>query len=340
MFGIGSKDIAIDLGTANTLVFLKGKGIVVQEPSVVAMEKKSHKIIAVGNEARKMIGRTPANIEVIRPMRDGVIADFETTTIMLKHFIEQAYKKSYFSSKPRLMVAVPSGITEVEKRVVIDAALQAGAKEAYTIEESFAAAVGAKLPVLEPTGSMVVDIGGGTTEVAIISLGGIVVSETIKVAGDKMDQALINYIRKNHNLMIGNPTAEKLKEENGIVVENVGEKMIHELKGRDLLTGLPRKIEIRTEEITEALGEITKLIISAIRSTLEKAPPELAADIIDRGITLTGGGSLLHNLDKVLNEESQITIHIADNPFECVAIGTGRAIDNIDMYKRHGIFTK
>ncbi len=333
MFGIGAKDLGIDLGTANTLVYVKGKGIVLREPSVVALQTDTKSIVAVGNDAKNMIGRTPGNVVALRPMKDGVIADFETTAAMMKHLIRQASKnKGPFSGKPYIMVCVPSGITAVEERAVIDATRQAGAKDAYTIEEPFAAAIGANLPVWEPTGSMVVDIGGGTTEVAIISLGGIVTSQSIRVAGDEMDDAVISYIRKNYNLLIGDRTAETIKMEIGSagVPEGIDNM---EIRGRDLLTGLPKTIEITPKEISAALNDTVYSIVEAVKNTLEQTPPELAADIMDRGIVLTGGGALLRNLDKVISEETQMPVLIAENPLDCVAIGTGKALDNIQLFK-------
>jgi rod shape-determining protein MreB len=298
MFGIGTRDLGIDLGTANTLVFVKGKGIVLREPSVVALQTDTKRIVAVGNDAKNMIGRTPGNVVALRPMKDGVIADFETTAAMMKYHIRQASKnKGFFNGgKPYVMVCVPSGITAVEERAVIDATRQAGAKDAYTIEEPFAAAIGANLPVWEPTGSMVVDIGGGTTEVAIISLGGIVTSQSIRVAGDEMDDAIISFIRKNYNLMIGERTAEQVKMEIGSAGDPDGIDNM-EIRGRDLLTGLPKTIEITAKEIASALKDTVYAIVEAVKNTLEKTPPELAADIMDRGIVLTGGGALLRNLD-------------------------------------------
>ncbi|MED4070720.1 rod shape-determining protein [Priestia endophytica] len=333
MFGIGTRDLGIDLGTANTLVYVKGKGIVVREPSVVALQTDSRDIVAVGNDAKNMIGRTPGNVIALRPMKDGVIADYETTATMMKYYIKQAQKnKSVFSGKPYVMICVPSGITAVEKRAVIDATRQAGARDAYTIEEPFAAAIGANLPVWEPTGSMVVDIGGGTTEVAIISLGGIVTSQSIRIAGDEMDEAIIQYIRKNYNLMIGERTAEAMKVEIGSAstpedVENM------EIRGRDLLTGLPKTIEISADEIADALKDTVQAIIDSVKSTLEQTPPELAADIMDRGIVLTGGGALLRNLDKMISDETSLPVVIAEDPLDCVAIGTGKALEHIDLFK-------
>ncbi|PPA71546.1 rod shape-determining protein [Jeotgalibacillus proteolyticus] len=330
----GSKDIGIDLGTANTLVYIKGKGIVVREPSVVALRQDNKDIVAVGNEARNMIGRTPGNIVALRPMKDGVIADFETTSTMMKYYMNQALKNSgSFSRKPYVMVCVPSGITSVERRAVIDAARQAGARDAFPIEEPFAAAIGANLPVWEPTGSMVVDIGGGTTEVAVISLGGIVTSESIRVAGDEMDDAIISYIRKQYNLMIGERTAEMIKIEIGSAIVSE-EPRDMEIRGRDLLTGLPKTIKISETEITKALSDTVTSIINSVKSTLEMTPPELSADIMDRGIVLTGGGALLRELDQIITRETAMPVHIAEEPLDCVAIGTGKALDNIDYFKK------
>ena len=333
MFGIGTRDLGIDLGTANTLVYVKGKGIVLREPSVVAMQTDTKSIVAVGNDAKNMIGRTPGNVIAMRPMKDGVIADFEITATMMKYHIRQALKsKSIFSGKPYVMVCVPSGITAVEERAVIDATRQAGAKDAYTIEEPFAAAIGANLPVWEPTGSMVVDIGGGTTEVAIISLGGIVTSISIRVGGDEMDESIVSFIRKNYNLMIGERTAEAIKMEVGSAGDSEGIDNM-EIRGRDLLTGLPKTIEITAKEIGVALKDTVFAIVEAVKNTLEKTPPELAADIMDRGIVLTGGGALLRNLDKVISEETNMPVLIAENPLDCVAIGTGKALDHIQLFK-------
>jgi len=333
MFGGFTRDMGIDLGTANTLVYVKGKGVVVREPSVVAKRIDTGTIEAVGNSAKNMIGRTPGNIVAQRPLKDGVIADFETTATMLKYFIAQATRgRSVFSRKPNVMVGVPSGITAVEKRAVEDATKQAGAKEAFTIEEPFAAAIGADLPVWEPTGSMVVDIGGGTTEVAIISLGGIVTSQSVRVAGDEMDEDIIHYVKKTYNLMIGERTAEQLKLQIGSAGKpDVYEDM--EIRGRDLVTGLPKTITVTAEEISEALSDTVNQIIDAVKITLEKTPPELAADIMDRGIVLTGGGALLRNLDKVLSEETKMPVIIADNPLDCVAIGTRRALESLPLLK-------
>lgn len=333
MFGGFSKDLGIDLGTANTLVFVKGKGIVVREPSVVALRTDTKTIEAVGEQAKKMIGRTPGNIRAIRPMKDGVIADFETTATMIKYFIRQAQKqRSLFPRHPNVMVCVPSGITAVEKRAVEDATKQAGAREAFTIEEPFAAAIGADLPVWEPTGSMVVDIGGGTTEVAVISLGGIVTARSIRVAGDEMDEAVTQYIKRQYNLMIGERTAEQLKMEIGSALPFDRPEKI-EIRGRDLVSGLPKTLAITSDEITEALADTVNAIVDAVKVTLEKCPPELSADIMDRGIVLTGGGALLRNLDKLLQRETGMPVIVADNPLDCVAIGTGRSLDNIHLFK-------
>lgn len=333
MFGGFSKDLGIDLGTANTLVYVKGKGVVLREPSVVAIRTDSGTIEAVGNDARNMIGRTPGNIVAIRPMRDGVIADFDTTATMMKYFIRQSLKnRSIFTRKPNVMVCVPSGITAVEKRAVEDATKQAGAREAYTIEEPFAAAIGADLPVWEPTGSMVVDIGGGTTEVAIISLGGIVTSQSIRVAGDEMDEAITQYIKKTYNLMIGERTSEAIKFEIGSagVPEGIDDM---DIRGRDLVTGLPKTITITAKEIAGALADTVNTIIEAVKNTLEQSPPELAADIMDRGIVLTGGGALLRSLDRILGDETNMPVMVAENPLDCVVLGTGRALENLHLFR-------
>lgn len=332
MFGGFTRDLGIDLGTANTLVFVKGKGIVVREPSVVAIRTNNNSIEAVGNAAKNMIGRTPGNIVAVRPMKDGVIADFDTTATMMRYFINQAQKnQGMFNRRPNVMVCVPSGITAVEKRAVEDATKQAGAKEAYTIEEPFAAAIGADLPVWEPTGSMVVDIGGGTTEVAIISLGGIVTSRSIRVAGDEMDEAIIQYIKRRYNLMIGERTSETLKQEIGSAIAPEEVETV-EIRGRDLVTGLPKTLTVSSTEIAEALAETVAAIVEAVKVTLEKSPPELAADIMDRGIVLTGGGALLRNMDRLLSTETGMPVHIAENALDCVAIGTGRALENMHLF--------
>lgn len=335
MFGGFTKDLGIDLGTANTLVYVKGKGIVVREPSVVAQRTDTNNkaIVAVGNSAKMMIGRTPGNIRAVRPMKDGVIADFETTATMIKYFIRQAQKqRMLFQRHPDVMVCVPSGITAVEKRAVEDATKQAGAREAYTIEEPFAAAMGADLPVWEPTGSMVVDIGGGTTEVAVISLGGIVTSRSIRIAGDEMDEAIIQYIKRTYNLAIGERTAEQMKLEIGSALPgDQGDSL--EIRGRDLVSGLPKTLAVTSLEVADALSDTVNSIVEAVKVTLEKCPPELAADIMDRGIVLTGGGGLLRNLDKLLARETGMPVLVAENPLDCVAIGTGRALDYIHLFK-------
>jgi len=327
-----SRDMGIDLGTANTLVLVKGRGIVLQEPSVVAMQRENRNILAVGEEAKRMIGRTPGNIVAIRPMKDGVIADFDVTQIMLRYFIDKAHSRRALV-RPRVVVAVPSGVTEVEKRAVIDATLQAGAREAYLIEEPMAAAIGAGLPVHEPTGNMIVDVGGGTTEVAIISLGGIVTSRSIRVAGDEMDEAIASYIKRTYSLMIGERTAEEIKTTIGSAAE-VGEKETMEVRGRDLVTGLPRTLEISAEEVREALAEPVANILEAIKVTLERTPPELAADIMDRGIVMTGGGSLLRGFDVLVSRETGMPVHLSEEPLLCVVRGTGKVLEEIETLRR------
>ncbi|EQB35822.1 MULTISPECIES: rod shape-determining protein [Virgibacillus] len=330
-----SQDLGIDLGTANTLVFVKGKGVVVKEPSVVAKNKQTGDIEAVGSSARNMIGRTPGNITVIRPMKDGVIADYDTTAAMMKYYIQKAMKnRSYFAKKPNVMVCVPSGITMVEERAVIDATKQAGAKEAFPISEPFAAAIGAGLPVWEPTGSMIVDIGGGTTEVAVISLGGVVTSRSIRTAGDDMDEAITNYIRKHYSLMIGERTAESIKLEIGTAGDiTKNEEM--DIRGRDLLTGLPKTITITAEEIALSLKDTVESIVDAVKNTLENTPPELAADIMDRGIVLSGGGSLLKQIDKAISDETKMPVFVTEDPLESVAIGTGKSLEYIQHFRSH-----
>ncbi len=327
-----AKDIGIDLGTANTLVHVKGKGVVVREPSVVAINKKNDEILAVGDAAKEMIGRTPGNIVAIRPMKDGVIADFDITQAMLKYFIRRAIVSSAFS-KPRVVICVPSGVTEVEKRAVEEATLQAGAKEAYLIEEPMAAAIGANLPVEEPSGSMVVDIGGGTSEVAVISLGGIVTSKSLRIAGDELDEAIAHYIKKEYNLMIGERTAEEIKITIGAAYPKAKEETF-ELKGRNLITGLPKNITVTSTEITEAIKETVNAIVDAIKFTLEKTPPELASDIMERGIMLTGGGALLSGLDKLISEETGMPVYIADKPLDCVVMGAGKVLDEIGTLRK------
>lgn len=330
--GIFSRDIGIDLGTANTLVQVKGKGIVVREPSVVAINKKTREVLAVGDSAKNMIGRTPGDIVAIRPMKDGVIADFETTQSMLKYFIKKAMPRGMFG-KPRVVICVPSGVTEVEKRAVEEASTNAGAKEAFLIEEPMAAAIGAELPVEEPSGSMVVDIGGGTSEVAVISLGGIVTSRSLRVAGDEFDESIVQYVKKEYNLMIGERTAEEIKVKIGAAYLRPKEESM-EIRGRDLVTGLPKNIMITSTEVAEALKEPINSIVDAIKYTLEKTPPELAADIMDRGIVLTGGGALLSGLDRLIRSETGMPVSVAKNPLDCVVLGTGRVVDEIETLRK------
>lgn len=333
LLGIGAKNIGIDLGTANTIVYIEGKGIVLREPSVVARNKKSGEVIAVGEEARDMIGRTPASIVAIRPMKDGVIADYDTTVAMMKHYMEKALGKN--GGKPYVMVCVPSGVTEVEKRAVIDATRVAGARDTYVIEEPFAAAIGAGLPVMDPTGSMVVDIGGGTTDVATISLGGIVSSRSIRMAGDKMNDAIAQFVRQNKNLLIGERTAEKLKWDIGSAsVEAAKEMGTTEVRGRDLVTGLPQTKEVSAVDVSNALQDVVEAIIEAIKGTLEETSPEIAADVIDHGIVLTGGGALLKHLPEVIADATKVPVFIANDPLDCVAIGTGESLKSIDVMKK------
>lgn len=332
VFGLGSKNIGIDLGTANTLVYIEGKGIVLREPSVVAKNTQTGEIISVGSDAKEMIGRTPGSIKAIRPMKDGVIADYDTTAAMLKYFIE----KTVGNSKPSAMICVPSGVTEVEKRAVIDAARVAGAREAYVIEEPFAAAIGAGLPVMDPTGSMVVDIGGGTTDVATISLGGIVSSRSTRMAGDKFNVAIAAYIHQNFNLLIGERTAEAIKIQIGSAsVEKAKDIESMSIRGRDLITGLPKSMDIDAVDVAKAIQEVVQSIIAAIKETLEETSPEIAADVIDHGIVLTGGGALLKNLQEVISEATKVPVFIAQDPLDCVAIGTGESLKNIEVMRRH-----
>ena len=335
MFGFFNKfshDMGIDLGTANTLVHVKGKGIIIREPSVVAVDKANNEVLAIGAEAKQMIGRTPGHIIAIRPMKDGVIADFDITQSMLKFFIKKAIGKNSLV-RPRIVVGVPSGVTEVEKRAVIDATVQAGAREAYLIEEPMAASIGAGLPVEEPTGSMVVDIGGGTCEVAVISLGGIVVSKSIRTGGDAMDDAIVRYIRKTFSLLIGERTAEEVKINIGTAMplENPEEM---DIRGRDLVSGLPKNITINSNQVCEALNEPVTNILDAVRNTLERTPPELAADIMDRGVVMTGGSSLLRNLDRIMSRDTGMPVYVSDDALSCVALGTGLAVENVDVYKK------
>ncbi|HLR67107.1 rod shape-determining protein [Virgibacillus alimentarius] len=330
-----SQDLGIDLGTANTLVFAKSKGVIVREPTVVAKNINTGDIEAVGSSARKMIGRTPGNISVVRPMKDGVIADYDTTAVMMKYYLKQAMKnRSFLASKPNVIICVPSGITMVEERAVVDATKQAGAKDVFPIAEPFAAAIGSGLPVWEPTGSMIVDVGGGTTEVAVVSLGGIVTSRSIRIAGDNMDEAIIQYVRKHYNLMIGERSAESIKMDVGSASEAVEDKEM-EIRGRDLVTGLPKTVTINAKEITISLQDNISEIVEAVKNTLENTPPELVADIMDRGIVLSGGGSLLRNLDQVISDETKMPVFTADNPLDSVAIGTGKSLEYIQYFRTH-----
>ena len=323
--GLFSKDIGIDLGTANTLVFMKGKGIVMREPSVVAVDVRTDTVLAVGTAAKDMIGRTPGSIVAVRPLKDGVIADFDITATMLKHFIRQTVKPSIFS-KPKVIVCIPSGVTDVERRAVEDTARQAGAGDVRLIEEPMAAAIGAGLPVFEPTGSLVVDIGGGTSEVAMISLGDIVTACSVRVAGDKFDESIIQYVKKKYNLLIGERTAEEIKIKIGSAYPYEGEGDM-QIKGRTLVDGLPKNVVISAAEVRDALADPLSVILDAIKSTLEKTPPELSADIIDHGIMLTGGGALLRGLDFLVAQETSMPVHVAERPLDCVAEGTGKRLE-------------
>ncbi len=326
------QDMAVDLGTATTLVLVKGKGIVLREPSVVSVEKNTGKILAVGNEAKLMLGRTPGNIVAIRPMKDGVIADFDVTESMIRYFIQKVHKRR-FAIKPRIVVCVPSGVTEVERRAVFEATMQAGARAAYLIEEPMAAAIGAGLPIHEATGNMICDIGGGTTEVAVLALGGIVCSESVRVGGDEFDEAVINHIKKEYNVIIGERTAEEVKIEIGSAYPLEQEEDI-EVRGRDLLTGLPRNVTLSSEEIRNAFEEPLATIIGAIKSTLERTPPELSGDIMDKGLVLAGGGSLLRGLDERLRSETGMPVYLADDPLTCVVIGSGKALEEMKTLKK------
>ncbi len=335
ILGIFSNDLAIDLGTANTLVYVKGKGIVLSEPSVVAVStgnRYKNRVLAVGSEAKNMLGKTPGNISAIRPMRDGVIADFEVTEAMLRHFIHKVHNRRTFV-RPRIIVAVPSGITQVEKRAVRESAESAGAREGFQIEEPLAAAIGAGLPITEPTCNMVVDIGGGTTEVAVISLKGIVYSRSVRVAGDKMDSAIIQYIKRKYNLLIGERTAEVIKTSIGNAYPDPQNLETIEVKGRDLASGIPKILSIDSEEIRIAISEQIDSIVETVKIALEQTPPELSADIVDRGIILTGGGALLKSLDRLLREETSLPITVTEDPLSTVALGSGKALDNLEMLR-------
>ena len=336
--GFFSNDMAVDLGTANTLVYVKGEGIVLNEPSIVAIHQADNTVLAVGKEAKAMLGRTPGNIVAIRPPKDGVIADFDVTEKMLGYFIRRVHKRRALV-RPRIVIGVPSGITQVEKRAVRDSAMQAGAREVYLIEEPMAAAIGAGMPITEPGGNMIVDIGGGTTEVAVISLSGIVYSRSVRIAGDEMDEAIVQYIRKNYNLLVGERRAEEIKIKLGSAYPIDGERRTVEVKGRDLIDGIPKTIVIGDDEIREALREPIMTIVDAVRTALERTPPELAADIVDKGIVVTGGGALLKGLDLLLRQETNLPITIADDPLSCVALGTGKVLDELDLLKKVAIPT-
>jgi rod shape-determining protein MreB len=328
---VWSQDMAIDLGTANTLVVLKGQGVVLNEPSVVAIVENMGKktVLAVGDEAKTMLGRTPGNISAIRPLRDGVIADFIVTEEMIKHFIKKVHKNKTFAN-PRILICVPTGSTPVERKAIQDSAIAAGARRVQLIEEPIAAAIGAGLPISEATGSMVVDIGGGTTEIAVMSLGGLVYSKSLRIAGDAMDTALINYMRKEYNLMIGDSTAEKIKKEIGTAIPS--NNNTYPVKGRDLRSGTPKEVNINEEDTAEALNDILKEMVNGIKDALENTPPELSADLVDMGLTLTGGGALLKNIDKRFSKETGLPVHIAEDPLTCVAIGTGKALENEEIF--------
>jgi rod shape-determining protein MreB len=338
VFGFFSSDIGIDLGTANTLVYVKGQGVVLCEPSVVAIDRTSHAVLAVGEEAKRMLGRTPGNITAIRPMKDGVIADFDITEAMLRYFIRKVHRRSNLIS-PRVVIAVPSGITEVEKRAVKDSAERAGGRNpVYLVEEPIAAAIGVGLPIQEPAGNMIIDIGGGTTEIAVISLSGIVFSKSIRIGGDEFDEAIITHLKKTYNLMIGERTAEEIKIRVGSAYP-LEEETTLDVKGRDILAGLPKTVTITSEEIREALSEPLAQILEASRIALERTPPELSADLIDRGLTLAGGGALLRGLDKLIAEETGLPVHIADDPLTAIALGTGRYLNEFHLLKRLAVNT-
>ncbi len=332
IYNMFSSDLAVDLGTANTLIYVKGRGVVSSEPSVVAINNSTKEILAIGQEAKNMLGRTPANIIAVRPMKDGVIADYDTTEKMIRYFILKVHNRRALV-RPRMVICIPSGVTQVEKRAVKDSAIQAGAREVYLIEEPMAAAIGAGLPIQEPSGNMVVDIGGGTTEVAVISLSGIVYANSVRVGGDEMDENIVNYIKRQYNLLVGTATAEDLKIKLGSAFPLESE-IKTEIKGRDLVTGIPKTIEISDSEIREALKESITKIVDAVRIALEQTPPELSADIVDRGIVLTGGGALLKNLDKRLSHETGLPIIVSDDPLKAVVLGSGKVLDDIELLKK------
>jgi rod shape-determining protein MreB and related proteins len=329
--GFGSRDMAVDLGTANTLVYVRGRGIVLSEPSVVAIDTRSGEVHAVGVEAKRMLGRTPGSISAIRPLKDGVIADFDVTEQMLRHFIQKVHQHRF--AHPRVVVCVPSGVTGVERRAVEEATLSAGARQAYLIEEPMAAAIGAGLPIAEPAGNMIVDVGGGTSEVAVISLGGIVVSQSLRVGGDEMDESIVNHVKKEYKLLIGQQTAEEIKLEIGSAYA-MKDELKAEVRGRDMLTGLPKTVIMSSDEVRHALEDPVGQILDAIRQTLDKTPPELAADIMDRGVMLAGGGALLTGLDERLRHETHMPVHVADSPLTCVAVGSGKSLEEFEVIHR------
>ena len=335
LFSLFSSDLAIDLGTANTCVYARGKGIVVNEPSIVAINKVNGRIEAVGKDAKEMLGRTPGNIVAIKPMKDGVIADFEVTEKMLTYFIKKAHNRNVWV-RPRIVIGVPSEITQVEKRAVKDSAYRAKASEVYLVEEAMAAAIGAGMPITEPSGNMIVDIGGGTTDIAVISLAGIVYSKAVRVAGNEMDEAIIQYVKKTYNLLIGERTAEQVKMEIGSAFP-LDQPLSMDLKGRDLIEGIPKTLTVTDGEIREAMSEPVSVIVNAVRVALERTPPELSADIVDRGIVLTGGGSLLRGIDKLLREETGLPVMVAENPLSCVVLGTGRMLTDFDLLRKISI---
>jgi rod shape-determining protein MreB and related proteins len=333
LLGLFAKDLGIDLGTANTLVYVRERGVVISEPSVVATDRRTGKVLAVGAEAKKMVGRTPANIVAVRPLKDGVIADFETVESMLHYFIRKVHDQYPFTPRPRVIIGVPSGVTEVEKRAVQDAALNAGSREAYMIEEPMAAAIGAGLPIHEAAGSMIVDVGGGTTEVAVISLGGVVLSRSIRIGGDEIDEQIVQFARREHDLYIGERTAEETKIAIGSA-SMVNEELKTTMRGRDLVTGLPKEVDVTIGDIRDAISGPVNLIVEAVTLSIEETPPELLADIMDQGIILAGGGALLKGLDVRLEEETKMPVHIADDPLQCVVRGTGMCLENLEVYRK------